>query len=103
MKYSFKIIVALFVVLYAVITLLFFNFYRELAMKDARQEAIFILDTMNAIRDYVSVVQRPLIEELKEKKMLAEDFFDPRLLSSSYITREIYNIQKAKKNIRLLS
>ncbi|WP_333805403.1 c-type heme family protein [Sulfurospirillum sp.] len=99
MKYSFKIIVALFVVMYSIITLLFFNFYRELAMKDARQEAIFILDTMNAIRDYVSVVQRPLIDELKEKKMLAEDFFDPRLLSSSYITREIYNIQRAKKNI----
>lgn len=85
--------------MYSIITLLFFNFYRELAMKDARQEAIFILDTMNAIRDYVSVVQRPLIDELKEKKMLAEDFFDPRLLSSSYITREIYNIQRAKKNI----
>lgn len=49
MKYSFKVIVALFVILYAVITLLFFNFYRELAMKDAKQEAIFILDTMNAI------------------------------------------------------
>ncbi|WP_041958980.1 ATP-binding protein [Sulfurospirillum arsenophilum] len=99
MKYSFKVIVALFVILYAVITLLFFNFYRELAMKDAKQEAIFILDTMNAIRDYVSNVQRPLIEELKAKKMLAEDFFDPKLLSSSYITREIYNIQRAKKNI----
>lgn len=68
-------------------------------MKDAKQEAIFILDTMNAIRDYVSNVQRPLIEELKAKKMLAEDFFDPKLLSSSYITREIYNIQRAKKNI----
>lgn len=99
MKYSFKAIVALFVVLYAIITLLFFNFYRELAMKDARQEAFFVLDTMNAIRDYVSLVQRPLIEELKAKKMLVEDFFDPRLLSSSYITREIYNIQKEKKNI----
>jgi len=98
-KYSFKVIVALFVILYAVITLLFFNFYRELAMKDAKQEAIFILDTMNAIRDYVSNVQRPLIEELKAKKMLAEDFFDPKLLSSSYITREIYNIQRDKKNI----
>lgn len=68
-------------------------------MKDARQEAFFVLDTMNAIRDYVSLVQRPLIEELKAKKMLVEDFFDPRLLSSSYITREIYNIQKEKKNI----
>ena len=98
-KYSFKIIIALFVVLYAVITLLFFNFYRELAMKDARQEGIFILDTMNAIRDYISTVQRPLIEELKEKKMLVEDFFDPRLLSASYITREIYNIQLAKDTI----
>lgn len=68
-------------------------------MKDARHEAVFILDTMNAIRDYVSTVQRPLIEELKEKKMLSSDFFDPRLLSASYITREIYNIQVAKKNI----
>lgn len=68
-------------------------------MKDARQEAVFILDTMNAIRDYVSDVQRPLIEELKEKNMLAADFFDPRLLSASYITREIYKIQVAKKNI----
>lgn len=99
MKYSFKMIVALFVVLYAVITLLFFNFYRELALKDARQEAFFVLDTMNAIRDYVSLVQRPLIEELKAKKLLVADFFDPRLLSSSYITRAIYNIQKEKKNI----
>lgn len=98
-KYNFKIITTLFAILYAVITLLFFNFYRELAIKDARQEAIFILDTMNAIRDYVSEVQRPLIDELKEKKMLVHDFFDPRLLSSSYITREIYNIQRTKKNI----
>ncbi|WP_263833805.1 ATP-binding protein [Sulfurospirillum oryzae] len=99
MKYNFKVIIAFFVLLYAVITLLFFNFYRELAMKDARQEGIYILDTMNAIRDYVSTVQRPLIEELKAKKMLVEDFFDPRLLSSSYITREIYNIQLARNTI----
>lgn len=98
-KYSFKVIVALFILLYAVITLLFFNFYRGLAMKDARQEAVFVLDTMNAIRDYISIVQRPLIEELKEKNVIAADFFDPRLLSSSYITRAIYNIQLAKKNI----
>lgn len=90
---------ALFVILYAIITLLFFNFYRELALKDARQEAIFVLDTMNAIRDYVSMVQRPLIEELKVKKILEESFFDPRLLSSSYITNAIYTIQKKKKNI----
>lgn len=99
MKYNFKAITLLFVLLYAIITLLFFNFYRELALKDARQEAITVLDTMNAIRDYVSIIQRPLIEELKEKKMLVHDFFDPRLLSSTYITRSIYEIQRMKKNI----
>lgn len=68
-------------------------------MKDARQEAVFVLDTMNAIRDYIADVQRPLIDELKEKKVIDADFFDPRLLSASYITREIYKIQLAKKNI----
>ncbi len=99
MKFNFKIIIGVFILLYSVITLLFFNFYRELALKDARQEAIFVLDTMNAIRDYISEVQRPLIDELKEKGMLVHDFFDPRILSSSYITREIYNIQREKKNI----
>jgi two-component system, NtrC family, C4-dicarboxylate transport sensor histidine kinase DctB len=98
-KFKFKIVVALFVLLYTIITLLFFNFYRELALKDAKQEAMIVLDTMNAIRDYVSIVQRPLIEELKEKKMLVHDFFDPRLLSSTYIARSIYEIQRMKKNI----
>lgn len=99
MKYKFKFIVALFVLLYIVITALVFNFYRELALKDTRREAFYILDTMNAVRDYVSTVQRPLINELKEKKLLSEDFFDPRLMSSTYITREIYKIQLAKENI----
>lgn len=99
LRYNFKIIIGSFVILYGVVTLLFFNFYRELALKDARQEAVFVLDTMNAIRDYVSIIQRPLVEELKEKHGLDPDFFDPRLLSSSYIAREIYNIQRAKKNI----
>lgn len=74
MKYKFKFIVAVFVLLYIVITALVFNFYRELALKDTRREAFYILDTMNAVRDYVSTVQRPLINELKEKKLLSEDF-----------------------------
>ncbi len=99
MKYKFKFIVALFVLLYIVITALVFNFYRELALKDTRREAFYILDTMNAVRDYVSTVQRPLINELKEKKLLSEEFFDPRLMSSTYITREIYKIQLAKNHI----
>ncbi|MBE0497031.1 MAG: DUF3365 domain-containing protein [Campylobacterales bacterium] len=96
MKYNFKVIILLFCGLYVIVTLLFFNFYRGLALKDAKHEALFILGTMNAIRDYVSIVQRPLIEELKEKKLLAEDFFDPRLLSSTFITSAIHDLQQGE-------
>ena len=99
MKYSLKTIIGLFVVLYAILTILFFFFYRELAIKDARQEAFFILDTMNAMRDYIESVQRPLITKLKEENKLDNDFFDSKLLSSSFITEQVYKIQLAKKNI----
>ncbi|WP_063999777.1 Tll0287-like domain-containing protein [Campylobacter iguaniorum] len=54
---------------------------------------------MNAVRDYVASVQRPFLEELKDKDILADDFFDSRLMSSSYITREVYKIRHAKQNI----
>lgn len=99
MKYSLRVIISLFVVLYAILTVLFFYFYRELALKDARQEAVFILDTMNAMRDYIDSVQRPLIKKLKEENKLDNDFFDSKLLSSSFITEQVYKIQLAKKNI----
>lgn len=99
MKYRFGIVLAVFAVLYALITGMFFKFYQELAVKDAKKEAFHILNTMNAVRDYVSSVQRPLISELKKSGALNADFFDPRLLSSSYIAREIYNIQREKYSI----
>ena len=99
MKSKFKFIVLLLVVLYGAVTFLVFGFYKDLAIKDAKQEAFYVLEAMNGVRDYVSTVQRPLIEELKEQGVLPDDFFDSRLLSSSYIAREIYKIQLAKKNI----
>ncbi|MGG7049009.1 MULTISPECIES: c-type heme family protein [unclassified Campylobacter] len=99
MKYRFALIISIFALLYIVILSMFFAFYRELALKDAKQEALHVLNTMNAVRDYVSNVQRPLIDQLKQSGDLSPEFFDPRLLSSSYITREIYEIQLQKQNI----
>ncbi|MGP1580307.1 MAG: c-type heme family protein [Wolinella sp.] len=89
-------VLAIFAVLYALIIGMFFKFYQDLAMEDAKKEAFHILNTMNAVRDYVATIQRPLIDELKSNGALSSDFFDPRLLSSSYIAREVYNIQREK-------
>ena len=99
LKFDFKLIVGFFILLYFVIALLFFNFYKNLAVKDTQQEATSILHTINALREYIDNVQRPLIAELKESGRLDKDFFDPRLLSSSYITRQTYDILLANNNM----
>lgn len=93
MKFNFKVIIALFVLLYAIITFLFFNFYKELAFKDTNHEATSIINSMNAIRTYIETVQRPMMYDLIDKNK-DDDYFDPRLLSSTYVSQYIYDVQK---------
>ena len=99
MKYKFQLIVSVFIFVYLLISALVLNFYNNLAMKDAKKEAYYVLESINSVREYIAGVQRPLIEQLKRDGIIKEDFFDERLLSSSYISREIYNIQKKKYNL----
>ncbi len=99
MRYKFQLIVGAFIFVYLLVSALVLNFYNDLAMKDAKKEAYYVLEGINSVREYIAGVQRPLIEQLKEQGILKEDFFDERLLSSSYISREIYNIQKKKYNL----
>lgn len=99
MKYKFRYIVLFFILLYAVVTVLFFNFYKNLAIQDTKQEAISILNTMKALRLYIENTQRPLIYDLKNRDMLDKNFFDPKILSSSYITKHIYDILLRDKKI----
>ena len=99
MKYKFQLIVSVFIFVYLLISALVLNFYNNLAMKDAKKEAYYVLESINSVREYIAGVQRPLIEQLKHDGIIKEDFFDERLLSSSYISREIYNIQKKKYNL----
>ncbi len=100
MKYSFKIIISFFIVLYVAVTVLFFNFYKDLAIKDTKQEATSILYTINSIRSYIDEVQRPVLYDLAKSKLDEKEFFDPRLFSSSYITQYIYDKQFANKHIK---
>lgn len=99
MKYSFKFIVSLLVLLYIIVTILFYSFYKNLAIKDIKQEAISVLNTMNAIRCYIGNVQRPIIDNFKYTNKIDKDFFDPRLLSATFISNYIYNILIKKGKI----
>ena len=89
-KINLKIIISIFILFYLIITFLFYNFYKKFVIQDAKQEVTAILNTTNAIRDYVENVQKPVVYKLQENKKLYKDFFDPKLLSSSYISRNIH-------------
>ncbi len=65
-----------FIFLYAVITLVFFNFYKELAIKDTKKEANSMLNNMNAIRTYIEEVQRPMIYNLMKDRDTFDNYFN---------------------------
>ncbi len=88
---KFKLIITFFIVLYCIITLLFYSFYRSLAVEDTKQEAISVLNTINALRHYIGNTQRPLINQLKIEGKLDKDFYSSELLSSSYIAKHTYD------------
>ncbi len=79
----------MFVVFYILIEYLSYNFFKQLIINDAKRETVSILNTVNAVRNYVENVQKPVIYGLKKEKKLYHDFFDPKIMSSSYITRSI--------------
>ncbi len=88
-KINLKIIAILFLVFYILIEYLSYNFFKQLIINDAKRETVSILNTVNAIRNYVESVQKPVIYNLKKEKKLYHNFFDPKIMSSSYITRSI--------------
>ncbi|NOX14517.1 MAG: DUF3365 domain-containing protein, partial [Epsilonproteobacteria bacterium] len=78
-KIDIKIIAIFLTLLYIIMVLFFYNFYKNLVIKDAKQEVIAILNTTKAIRNYVENVQKPVIYNLKKSGKLYKNFFDPKL------------------------
>jgi len=91
-KINLKIISLFFIFAYFISTVLFYNFYKDLVIQDAEQEVKAILDTTNALRNYVENVQKPVIYQLKKEGKLYDEYFDPKVLSASYIARNIHEI-----------
>lgn len=98
MKFNFRFVVSLFIVLYMLLTAFFYNFYKQLAIKDTKNVATSILNSMNAIRTYIETIQRPVLYDLIDSKKSSK-YFDSRLLSSTYISQYIYDVQREKNEI----
>ncbi len=91
-----KIVAIALTVLYALMVIFFYDFYKHLVIKDAKQEVLTILNTTKAIRSYIENIQKPVIYKLKKERKLYSEFFDPRLMSSTFIANSIHNIYRKK-------
>jgi len=76
-----------------------YRFYTHLVIEEADQHVSAILNSTNALRAYVETVQKPVIYQLKKEGKLDKDFFDPKILSASYIARHVLANYIRKNNI----
>lgn len=78
----------------------FYNFYQHLVIKDAKQEVVNILNTTKTIRKYIEDVQKPVIYNLKKGGKLYKDFFDSKIMSSTYIVKTIHHMYSASQELK---
>ncbi len=73
---------------------------QEFAIYESNQRLNHILTNHQALHVYVENIQKPVIYQLKSEKKLYEDFFDPKVLSFTYMARNIHTIENEilKKN-----
>jgi len=82
-----------------VLGIFLYRFYTHLVIEEADQHVTAILDSTNALRTYIETVQKPVIYQLKKEGKLDQSFFDPKILSASYIARHVLANYIQSKNI----
>lgn len=92
----------LFSVMFVLIVLGIFYACRVLALSQAENNLAAFLLNHRATRDYVEYTQKPEIYRLKKDGRLYQEYFSPKLLSGTYISRNINVLQnESRKSVGL--
>ncbi|WP_028580254.1 ATP-binding response regulator [Desulfogranum japonicum] len=75
-----------------------FHQCRKLALDQAENNLSAFLLNHKATRDYVEYTQKPEIYRLKKTQRLYEEYFSPKLLSGTFISRNINELQNKSRN-----
>jgi len=86
-------LVIIFFVLFLMIAFALKERSEEFAIYESNQRLNHILTNHQALHLYVENIQKSVIYQLKSQKKLYEDFFDPKVLSFTYIARNIHTIE----------
>ena len=91
------IITSLFAFTYILLVFFFFQETKKLAIDKAEENIASFLFNHQATQHYVEEIQKPEIYRLKEEGKLYDEYFSPKLLSSSYIARHIKDAVNDKR------
>jgi two-component system cell cycle response regulator len=78
-------------VLYSLFLLIAHQMTREYAIRKGEEKLNDILIYHKALHKYVEEIQKPLFYELKEKNLFPKEYFDARVLSFTYMARNIHS------------
>ncbi len=93
-----KVLPLIFITFFAIVVSIFYNQHNATVLTESNKQIEMILKTNKALHAYVENIQKPVIYNLQGEGKLYEDFFDPKILSFTYIARNIHE-QYAKREI----
>lgn len=96
MDYSLKVIFMLFLLIYLVSTIFIYNKTDEYAKHEAMKRVQEILLDHKATHSYIEEMQKPVIYQLKKDKKLYSEFFQPEILSFTFIARNMHNYHSSE-------
>jgi signal transduction histidine kinase/CheY-specific phosphatase CheX len=89
--------IILFLFAYIGVSAIFLALINEYTINETKHKIEDVLLSQKGVRNYINYEQKLKISDLKAHGQIAENMYDPVLLSSTYITREInsyYNIER---------
>jgi len=86
-------LVVIFSLVFVMIASVFKERSEQFAIYESNQRLNNILTNQQALHAYIENVQKPVLYQLKSEQKLYRDYFEPKILSFTYIARNIHAIE----------
>ena len=101
-KLNIKIVSLLLITIFLISTSVLYQHQKESTINEAQKRMDIFMKKWKALFDYVEIDQKNSIYKLQESGVLDKDYFDPHILSFTFIARNVQNIyeqMELKNNI----
>lgn len=95
-------IVIVMIVIFGTISVVVYDAFNEYLILENKSKVKDLLMHNRALRSYVEFTLKPVVYDLQAKGVLSYDYFNPKVLSFTYISRHImqeYNKQREKEHL----